>query len=483
MATVITTSTTTAGDNLTLVGGEDILVAAGFTRASTSGRGLVALFDNHTIDISGSVYGEIAGIDLGISTASPTFSMLTIAETGSVVGHADGILTRGSSVKVVNDGYIKGDKGLTHEGGGNFVLVNNGTVVGSNGTAVDVQSSGGRVINYGTIISEYAGYGVSLSNGSIAGAAATLDNYGTIVAINIAAINGDASNSHTIRNFGEVNGNVDLGHQDDTVLNTGRIVGDVVLRGGVDRYDGRVGELFGRVSGGDGDDTILTGNQDDLIDGGLNVDTMAGGNGDDTYTVDNTADAVIEMAGGGNDQVKSSASFVLAANVETLILAGGLAINGTGNASANIIIGNNFANTLNGGLGNDTVNGAIGNDKLFGGAGNDRLTGGLNADVFVFNTALNAAANRDLVTDFSHVDDTLQLENAIFTKLGAGVHALNPAFFHVGAAAADANDYIVYNQGTGVLSYDANGNAAGGAIAFAFLANHAALAANDFLVI
>jgi serralysin len=106
----------------------------------------------------------------------------------------------------------------------------------------------------------------------------------------------------------------------------------------------------------------------------------------------------------------------------------------------------------------------------------------LNNDFFVFNTALNAATNRDIVTDFSHVDDTFRLENAIFTKLGAA-GALNPTFFHNGAAAADANDYIVYNQATGLLSYDANGNAAGGAIAFAVLTNHAALGANDFVVI
>jgi Ca2+-binding RTX toxin-like protein len=61
--------------------------------------------------------------------------------------------------------------------------------------------------------------------------------------------------------------------------------------------------------------------------------------------------------------------------------------------------------------------------------------------------------------------------------------ALNPAFFHAGAAAADANDFIVYNQATGLLLYDVNGNAAGGAIAFAVLANKSVLAANDFLVI
>jgi Ca2+-binding RTX toxin-like protein len=139
--------------------------------------------------------------------------------------------------------------------------------------------------------------------------------------------------------------------------------------------------------------------------------------------------------------------------------------------------------TLIGNAGNDRLNGGANNDKLFGGAGIDSLTSGANADIFVFNTALNASTNRDIIADFSHADDTFQLENAVFTKLGAGVHVLGAAFFRAGAAAADANDYIVYNRATGVLSYDANGNAAGGAIAFAVLVNKPVLAADDFVVI
>ena len=39
------------------------------------------------------------------------------------------------------------------------------------------------------------------------------------------------------------------------------------------------------------------------------------------------------------------------------------------------------------------------------------------------------------------------------------------------------------NHTTGALIYDANGNAAGGAIQFATLTNHPVLAANDFVVI
>jgi serralysin len=127
--------------------------------------------------------------------------------------------------------------------------------------------------------------------------------------------------------------------------------------------------------------------------------------------------------------------------------------------------------------------GCEGNDTLDGGLGNDTLIGGANDDTFVFNTPLNALTNRDTITDFNHINDTFQLENAIFTKLGAGVHFLNPAFFHAGAAAADANDFVVYNQATGGLFYDDNGNGAGHAVMFAALSNHSVLAANDFVVI
>jgi Ca2+-binding RTX toxin-like protein len=185
--------------------------------------------------------------------------------------------------------------------------------------------------------------------------------------------------------------------------------------------------------------------------------TILFGSGDDSYSGAKGHLAGQLMAGGGND----------------------VATGGTDNDRFDGGIGND---TLNGGLGNDILKGDAGNDTLFGGAGKDTLTGGLNNDFFVFNTALNASTNRDVITDFNHVNDTFKLENAIFTKLGAGVHALNAGFFHNGAA-ADANDYIVYNKATGVLSYDNDGNGAHAAIAFAVLNNKPVLAANDFQVI
>ena len=154
-----------------------------------------------------------------------------------------------------------------------------------------------------------------------------------------------------------------------------------------------------------------------------------------------------------------------------------------GGSENDALIGYAGHDTLIGGVGNDTLNGGNNNDKLDGGLGNDKLTGGANNDFFVFNTALNTSTNRDTITDFNHINDTFQLENAIFTRLGAGVHALNPAFFRAGAVAADANDYIVYNKATGALFYDDNGSGAGHAVMFAILTNKPVLAANDFLVI
>ena len=68
--------------------------------------------------------------------------------------------------------------------------------------------------------------------------------------------------------------------------------------------------------------------------------------------------------------------------------------------------------------------------------------------------------NLDTISDFSVKDDTLQLDNAVFKKLGkAG--KLNKAYFTIGDKAKDKNDYIVYDKKTGILSYDADGSGCG----------------------
>lgn len=235
---------------------------------------------------------------------------------------------------------------------------------------------------------------------------------------------------------------------------------------------------------------VLTGNAgNNRLDGGGSADTMIGGAGDDTYYVSTSQDVVVETTKGGNDLVISSAGYVLADNVERLLLAGTTS-SGTGNALDNGITGNASANKLAGmagndhifGLGgNDKIDGGEGNDWLFGGSGADQLTGGSGQDYFVFNT-LTSSADKDRIVDFKAVDDTLVLDNAVFSGLGADGQ-LNSDLFVVGKMAMDANDRVIYDSKSGVLSYDADGSGSGAAVQIATLSSGLNLTAYDFLII
>lgn len=128
------------------------------------------------------------------------------------------------------------------------------------------------------------------------------------------------------------------------------------------------------VHGTSGDDTI------DLRGGGLNG---AGHAGNDTYFVAFADTLLVEDANQGTDLVRSAISWTLGDNFENLNLIVGAAIDGTGNALDNELIGNSSINLLSGGDGNDTLIGGAGNDTLDGGAGIDLLRGGLDDDTYV----------------------------------------------------------------------------------------------------
>src|SRR5262245_24781204 len=105
-----------------------------------------------------------------------------------------------------------------------------------------------------------------------------------------------------------------------------------------------------------------TGNN--LLDGGTGFDFMVGGAGDDTYTFDGS-DAVIENASEGNDTVLSTTHYMLATNVEHLVLQGSADLQGYGNSLANRLDGNTGNNLLNGGVGADVMAGGAGGDAYF----------------------------------------------------------------------------------------------------------------------
>ncbi len=232
--------------------------------------------------------------------------------------------------------------------------------------------------------------------------------------------------------------------------------------------------LGNTIIGGAGDDTLSGNAGNDTLNGKGGADHMAGGANNDTYVVDNTGDVVSENAGEGTDTVETTlASYTLPANVENLTFIGSGSFTGTGNALNNRITGDGSADTLHGGGGNDVLDGRFGNDLLTGGAGQDR---------FLFDTALNAAKNVDHITDFSSIDDRIQLSDLIFGAAGAP-GTLAAEAFHIGNAAADAGDRIIYNSATGALSYDPDGTGTAHATQFATLSAHLNLSNTNFQIV
>jgi Ca2+-binding RTX toxin-like protein len=155
------------------------------------------------------------------------------------------------------------------------------------------------------------------------------------------------------------------------------------------------------------------------------------------YVSNKITDTIGTLTGGneGTDTVFSSISHTLANGVENLTLTGTGNINGTGNASNNVITGN---------TGNNTISGL---------GGNDTLTGGGGTDTFVFAANLG----KDTVTDFRPGEDLIQIDHAVFGNLSDFLaHAVDDGHGNV-VATANANDAITL-QGTSVSALQQHQN-------------------------
>lgn len=230
------------------------------------------------------------------------------------------------------------------------------------------------------------------------------------------------------------------------------------------------GSKFGdTLTGNDGDNSLDGGAGNDALDGGAGLDTLKGGAGNDSYVVDDAGDVIDENLNQGSDKVSSSVTYSLSDNVENLTLTGLSVINGTGNGQANALTGNTAANQLKGGAGNDTLDGKQGKDTLNGGAGND-----------IFKFTVSGPA--DKIADFNVANDTIQLENGVFKALTTtGVLAADQ--FRVGVQASDANDFVIYNNTTGALLFDADGNGANVAVQIATVGTGLNMTNADIVVI
>ena len=111
------------------------------------------------------------------------------------------------------------------------------------------------------------------------------------------------------------------------------------------------------------------------------------------------------------------------------------------------------------------------------------LPRGVRVEIRPVTTAVMAAAQVDTIQGYSVADDTILLDDAIFTALGSP-GTLAAGAFKAGTAATDADDRIIYNSGTGALLYDADGVGGAAAVQFATLTGVSGIINNaEFLII
>ncbi len=158
-----------------------------------------------------------------------------------------------------------------------------------------------------------------------------------------------------------------------------------------------------------------TGNAlNNVITGNDATNVLTGLAGNDTYVVQNAGDVVVEAADAGIDTVQSAVSFTLGDNLENLTLTGDAAIDGAGNALANVFRGNAGNNRFDGGDGSDSYH--------FGrGAGrdvvNDAATIAGSVDVVRIEAGVAPAELRvyqdgqDLTLAIAHTTDRLTLKD------------------------------------------------------------------------
>jgi Ca2+-binding RTX toxin-like protein len=311
--------------------------------------------DNNQINVLGDI--TVRGLGDGVYVSGNATAVLVGAASVIKVQEWYGVFTDGLGATIEVQGVVKGVLAGIQ---GRFWsdVTNHGTITGNHG--VSFNAAGAHVINHGTIAGRETGVRLAGTGEVENGKQGVIT--GKEDAIN--AVDAEIVNRGVIK---AGDGYAITGA--NSVINSGKIIGDVYLSSGDDIFDTARGTVSGRVLGGDGDDR---------------------------YFVSSQKVKIVEDDNRGFDTVVSSVSYKLRANVDALELTGTANINGTGNADRNWISGNSGNNTLSGGAGDDLLRGLGGNDTLIGGAG---------ADTFYF-AALNGV---DRIKDFEDEVDRVSI--------------------------------------------------------------------------
>jgi Ca2+-binding RTX toxin-like protein len=469
-----------AADTLRGLGGNDTY------RVFNAGDVIVEATGQGTADrvIAGLDYVLKSGVEVEIMATDDAAGTAAIDLTGNALVQD---ITGNAGANILSDGGGAGVDTMTGLGGNDtYIVRNSGTVVvegAGQGTADKVAAGVSYVLK--------AGVQIELLTTTSAAGTTAINLTGNALAQQITGNAGD--NILSSGAAGAADTMTGLGGNDTyRVYNAGDVIVEGAGQGTADRVLAAVDYVLKagieveimQTNGAAGTSAIdLTGNAlaqqitgnagDNILSSGAAgaADTMTGLGGNDTYRVYNAGDIIVESSTQGTaDRVVSAIDYTLGAGVHVEIMQ----TNGASGTSGIDITGNEIAQSITGNAGANILDGKAGDDVLTGGAGKD---------FFLFSSTLGAT-NIDTIADFSVVDDTIRLENAIFAALTTtGTLSLANFRANTTGEAQDSNDRIIYETDTGRLYYDADANGAGARIHFATLTGLPALTNADFVVV
>lgn len=475
---VITGATGTGVDGWLLGSADDLILSPSGSITGLAGDGV--RFENsiyHYAQISGAVVGSSSGIELAGTCSNISIS---IAATGTLSGENGIYASQTNDLRVVNSGNIL-----------------------SSGSAIYARGDSISVVNYGTITSSRTN-GLNLNgNSNAAGTEAHVTNFGTISG-GTRSIYGADQLGDIVQNFGTLQGMVDLLNGQDSLLNRGRIVGNIAMGQADDILDNRNGTVTGTVHMGDGIDIVL--NRAGTITGDVTLDagadsydgrsgivdgTVFGGTDTDSF-IGNSAASDSFDGGDGADVLDFRYGAAVTVALDGSFDNGGAALGDEyvnfervrGSQSGDTIRGSAGSDALWGFGGADRIAGAGGNDTINGGAGIDSLTGGAGNDAFRFGAPSEFG---DVITDFGATtgnNDVFQFAvAAIGGGLAAGALAPDRFLSRADNHAQDANDRFIFRTTDRTLWFDADGTGAGAAVMVADLQAGVVLSVADFALI
>jgi VCBS repeat-containing protein len=403
--------------------------------------------DTYVVDDAGDIVTEAVGAGIDTVQSSIDYTLGGTLENLTQLGTADLVGTGNALANIItgNSGNntISADAGAdtVNAGAGNDVVYGgdgNDVINGEAGNDMLFGDAGNDTVN--------GGLGADQMEGGVGDDTYVVDNVGDIVT--------EAENAGIDLAQSGITYTLTTNVENLTLTGTANIDGTGNVLNNIINGNTGANVLYGlegddSLYGNSGNDTLFGGTGNDLLDGGQGADNMLGETGNDTYVVDNAADMVTEVAGEGNDTVQASINHTLAANVENLVLTGGLAINGSGNELDNVITGNNANNILFGMDGNDTIVANAGNDTLDGGLGADNMQGGTGDDTYVVDDG------GDLVSE-SVAAGTDTVQSSITYTLTANVENLTlTGTDDLSGTGNVLNNIITGNSGNNTISADA----------------------------